>query len=120
MKLSKNLSFFVLLFVFNACAKHYEYIAFEGFLQRNFSVKKGQEFLLFVSKENEIFHFVLIDTLGVPKLKKDFVKGEFKSVAFLPPNAEFDALFYEILKQIQRQKNAKIAFEFKEFKVKEL
>lgn len=105
---------------FVACAKHYENIALESLSQRHFSVKKEQEFLLFISKENEIFHFVLTDTLGVPKLKKDFMKGEFKSVAFLPPNAEFDTLFYEILKQIQAQQSEKIAFEFKEFKVKEL
>lgn len=118
--MGKNLSFFVLLLALNACAKHYENIVLENFSQRNFSVKKEQEFLLFVSKENEIYHFVLTDALGVPKLKKDFANNEFKSVAFLPPNAEFDTLFYEILKQIQRQKNAKIAFEFKEFKVKEL
>lgn len=107
-------------FVFIGCARHYENIAFESFSQRNFSVQKGQGFLLVISKENERIHFVLIDALGVPKLKKDFVNGEFKSVAFLPPNAEFDTLFYEILKQIQRNEKAKIAFEFEGYEVKEL
>lgn len=76
--------------------------------------------MLFVSKENEVIHFVLTDALGVPKLKKDFRNGQFKSVAFLPPNTEFDTLFYEILKHIQKSEKVKIAFEFEDYGVKEL
>ena len=72
------------------------------------------------SAQNAIVHFVLTDTLGVPKLKKDFINGRFKSVAFLPPNAEFDELFVQILRQIAAQKGGKIEFEFEDYEVKEL
>ena len=116
-------------------AKHYESVAVGEFSQKTFSIKKGQIYLLFVSGENlgqnsranaknsaqnAIVHFVLTDTLGVPKLKKDFINGRFKSVAFLPPNAEFDELFVQILRQIAAQKGGKIEFEFEDYEVKEL
>lgn len=123
-------SIFVAL-LFCACAKHYESVNLPHFSQKSFSVKKEQIYLLFLSKDrnlgkkshakqNELYHFVLIDTLGVPKVKKDFVNGEFKSVAFLPPNAEFDALFYELLKELAKCQNCKISFKFKGFEVEEL
>ncbi len=70
--------------------------------------------------QNSVVHFVLTDALGVPKLKKDFINGKFKSVAFLPPNAEFDELFVQILRQIAAQKGGKIEFEFNGYEVKEL
>ena len=116
-------------------AKHYESVAVGEFSQKTFSIKKGQVYLLFVSGENlgqnsranaqnsaqnAIVHFVLTDTLGVPKLKKDFANGRFKSVAFLPPNAEFDELFVQILRQIAAQKGGKIEFKFEDYEVKEL
>lgn len=116
----KNLNLLMILLVFCACAKHYESVVIEPFLQKSFKVEKNQAFLLFVSKENEVIHFVLTDALGVPKLKKDFRNGQFHSVAFLHPNAEFDTLFYEILKHIQKSEKVKIAFEFEDYEVKEL
>ncbi len=136
--------------VLAGCAKHYEGVAVGAFSQKSFSVKKGQVYLLFVSGENfrgvnltqnsaaksensvnlkqnsrenaqnSVVHFVLTDALGVPKLKKDFINGRFKSVAFLPPNAEFDELFVQILRQIAAQKGGKIEFEFNGYEVKEL
>lgn len=106
-------------FVLSACAKHYEPLAMPAFSQKLFSVKKEQSFLLVLAQENGSFHFVLTDTLGAPKIKKDFEKGEFKSVAFLPPNDKFDPLFYEILRQIKHS-NEKLEFSFKGYEVKEL
>ena len=139
--------------LFAACAKHYESIAVGEFSQKSFSVKKGQVYLLFVSGENlglggvnslnlnansrensqnaeknknaEVVHFVLTDALGVPKIKKDYAKGEFKSVAFLPPNSAFDELFIELLKRIKAEQNAeftgtKLEFSFQGYEVKEL
>ena len=139
--------------LFAACAKHYESVAVGEFSQKSFSVKKGQVYLLFVSGENlglgdvnslnlnansrensqnaeknknaEVVHFVLTDALGVPKIKKDYAKGEFKSVAFLPPNSAFDELFIELLKRIKAEQNAeftgtKLEFSFQGYEVKEL
>ena len=132
--------------LFAACAKHYESIAVGEFSQKSFSVKKGQVYLLFVSGENlglggvnltqnsqnteknktaEVVHFVLTDALGVPKIKKDYARGEFKSVAFLPPNSAFDELFIELLKRIKAGQNAeftgtKLEFSFQGYEVKEL
>ena len=139
--------------LFAACAKHYESVAVGEFSQKSFSVKKGQVYLLFVSGENlglggvnslnlnansrensqnaeknknaEVVHFVLTDALGVPKIKKDYAKGEFKSVAFLPPNSAFDELFIELLKRIKAGQNAeftgtKLEFSFQGYEVKEL
>ena len=139
--------------LFAACAKHYESVAVGEFSQKSFSVKKGQVYLLFVSSENlglggvnslnlnansrensqnaeknknaEVVHFVLTDALGVPKIKKDYAKGEFKSVAFLPPNSAFDELFIELLKRIKAEQNAeftgtKLEFSFQGYEVKEL
>ena len=63
------------------------------------------------NKNAEVVHFVLTDALGVPKIKKDYAKGEFKSVAFLPPNSAFDELFIELLK---------LEFSFQGYEVKEL
>lgn len=111
-------AFFLLAFC--ACAKHYESVNLSHFSQKSFSVKKEQIYLLFLSKEAEIFHFVLTDALGVPKLKKDFSQGAFKSVAFLPPNSSFDELFYAILKEIEKCQNCKMSLEFQGFEVKEL
>ena len=139
--------------LFAACAKHYESVAVGEFSQKSFSVKKGQVYLLFVSGENlglggvnslnlnansrensqnaeknknaEVVHFVLTDALGVPKIKKDYARGEFKSVAFLPPNSAFDELFIELLKRIKAEQNAeftgtKLEFSFQGYEVKEL
>lgn len=139
-------SFLAVALLFAACAKHYESIAVGEFSQKSFSVKKGQVYLLFVSGENlglggvnltqnsrnaeknktaEVVHFVLTDALGVPKIKKDYAKGEFKSVAFLPPNSAFDELFIELLKRIKAGQNAeftgtKLEFSFQGYEVKEL
>ena len=146
-------SFLAVALLFAACAKHYESIAVGEFSQKSFSVKKGQVYLLFVSGENlglgdvnslnlnanssensqnaeknknaEVVHFVLTDALGVPKIKKDYAKGEFKNVAFLPPNSAFDELFIELLKRIKAEQNAeftgtKLEFSFQGYEVKEL
>ena len=139
-------SFLAVALLFAACAKHYESVAVGEFSQKSFSVKKGQVYLLFVSGENlglggvnlmqnsqnaqknknaEVVHFVLTDALGVPKIKKDYAKGEFKSVAFLPPNSAFDELFIELLKRIKAEQNAeftgtKLEFSFQGYEVKEL
>lgn len=141
-----KLSLLAVALLFAACAKHYESIAVGEFSQKSFSVKKGQVYLLFVSGENlglgsvnltqnsqnaeknknaEVVHFVLTDALGVPKIKKDYAKGEFKSVAFLPPNSAFDELFIELLKRIKAEQNAeftgtKLEFSFQGYEVKEL
>ena len=77
------------------------------------------------NKTAEVVHFVLTDALGVPKIKKDYAKGEFKSVAFLPPNSAFDELFIELLKRIKAEQNAeftgtKLEFSFQGYEVKEL
>ena len=77
------------------------------------------------NKNAEVVHFVLTDALGVPKIKKDYAKGEFKSVAFLPPNSAFDELFIELLKRIKAEQNAeftgtKLEFSFQGYEVKEL
>ncbi len=156
MRKLKKFSLLAVLLLFSSCAKHYESVAVGEFSQKSFSVKKEQIYLLFVSSESllnaensksggqflrgensqktkeKIVHFVLTDALGVPKIKKDYFKGEFKSVAFLPPNSAFDELFVELLKRInakiQGVKNGenadfqgtKLEFSFQGYEVKEL
>ena len=87
--------------------------------------KTGEKSTAKKNKNAEVVHFVLTDALGVPKIKKDYAKGEFKSVAFLPPNSAFDELFIELLKRIKAEQNAeftgtKLEFSFQGYEVKEL
>lgn len=90
---------------FIACAK-YPQIALPYFSQEIFSVKSGANaYLLYISHENSAYHFALFDALGAPVAQKILQDSRFKNTKFLPPNAQFEGVFFKALEMLQNSEN---------------
>lgn len=58
---------------------------------------------------NGICNFIVIDTLGMPIVSKEYRDNKFKNTKFLPPNKQYDMLFAYIVET----KGKDSQFEFK-------
>lgn len=74
---------------------------------------------LFVSSQDGIYRFVMFGPFGVPLADKELKDSKFKSLKFLPPNADFNELFLGILEVLSKNaKEATIKTDKKIYKVK--
>ncbi len=107
-----SLSFFL------ACAPTYQSIDLAPFELKVFEIKKEQKSeILYLRHKNNIYQFALFDAFGAPLASKIFENNVFKNDKFLPSKKDYEPLFYEILKMIEKNK---MSMDYKEFKVKEL
>lgn len=98
--------------MFSACAK-YPQITLESFENKSFSIKNANNaYILYISHDNESYHFALFDMLGSPVANKILKDSTFKNAKFLPPNTEFDDIFIECLKMIEASKTSINIFDY--------
>lgn len=92
----------------------------ENFNQKEFIVvDENRANRLFVSNQNGIYRFVMIDAFGMPSADKELVDSEFKNLKFLRPNSDYNQLFLEILELLNKNiKEATIKIDNKIYKVK--
>ena len=103
-----------------SCSDKFTAPKLENFNQKEFIVvDENRVNRLFVSNQNGIYRFVMIDTFGMPLADKELVDSEFKNLKFLRPNSDYNQLFLEILELLSKNtKEATIKIDNKIYKVK--
>lgn len=112
------ISIFLIVFILG-CSTKYNLVKLDEFSKKEFVVEYDKKIArLFVSSQNGVYKFVMIDSLGVPLSSKKFENNKFANLKFLPPNSKFDKLFVEVSKMIKNNiKKDKFILENTEFKV---
>lgn len=104
---------FVALFFISCATKVHVVKDIPPFTHLAFEISKDEDkSILLVSKDGEMYHFVYLNSLGVPITKKSLKGGVFSTEGFFPPNKKSEILFVKVLDFIKSQrKKDKISFE---------
>lgn len=101
-------------FILVGCASKYKEIH-ANFEQKSYEINiENTKYLLYISKQEKVYYFVLYDTFGIPLVSRKLENSSFSNTKFMSRNSKFDDLFYYILKEQNSE------FIYKNFKVKEV